>query len=158
MPALKNDRRELFCQYLLQGKAAAGAEGAYVLAGFKRNDQNASRLRRESAVAERLRELREALAGTTLVNVESLSLELDEARMIAIQDRNPAAAVAAINAKAKLHGLDVSHVKHDHTHRYEQMTNEELEYTLTSFLTEIREANGLPTLEAIPQPAPKTAH
>lgn len=44
---------------------------------------------------------------TTRVTVESLSAELDEARALALGERQASAAVAATTAKAKLHGLMV---------------------------------------------------
>ncbi len=44
---------------------------------------------------------------TTRVTVESLSAEFDEARALALGERQASAAVAATTAKAKLHGLMV---------------------------------------------------
>jgi len=126
------------------GKAPGGPEGAYVLAGYKRDDKNAARLTKNDGVAKRRRELLEALAGTALVTVESLTLEAEEARLIAMADRNPAAAIAAINTKAKLHGLGVdARVKHEHTHNFDKMTPEELAFEWAAMLAEIRAANNL---------------
>ena len=59
-------------------------------------------------------------------------------------ENNAGAIVSAVQAKAKLFGLDVSKVKHEHTHNYAQMTDEELDFELATFISEIRAAAGKP--------------
>lgn len=51
----------------------------------------------------------------TLVTVESITQELDEARSLALEEKQAAAATSAIMGKAKIHGLliDKGEVKHD---------------------------------------------
>jgi phage terminase small subunit len=59
-------------------------------------------------VALRVMELQELASLRTLVSIESLTGELEEARILAMQSENGAsAAVAAIMGKAKLHGLAI---------------------------------------------------
>jgi phage terminase small subunit len=75
---------------------------------------NASRVLADSKVAARVAELQEAAKQLTLVSVESLTLELEEARRLAMADEKGAsAAVAAVMGKAKLHGLLID--KNEHT-------------------------------------------
>lgn len=54
MPALKNQRQEMFCQALAKGKTA---DEAYVLAGYKENRGNASTLKANQIIADRVAEL-----------------------------------------------------------------------------------------------------
>lgn len=102
MPVLKNARHELFVQALAKGKTA---EKAYVEAGYKANRHNAAALAREKHILTRLQELQAKAAEKAVVTIQSLTDELEEARGIAIADRQSSAAVAATLGKAKLHGL-----------------------------------------------------
>jgi len=62
-------------------------------------------------VSLRVFELQEMAQERTLVTVQSLTTELDEAKELAIKTNQPSAMTGAIMGKAKLHGLDVN--KHD---------------------------------------------
>lgn len=104
MPALKNDRWELFAQGMAKGLTA---EEAHVQAGYVRNRGNATRLKANESVMKRIEELRDKGAARALVTVESLSAELEEARGIAIAEKQSSAAVSATMGKAKLFGLGV---------------------------------------------------
>ena len=74
----------------------------------------ASELLANGKVSVRVAELQSAASERTLVTVESLTKELDEARLHALKDEKGAsAAVSAIMGKAKLHGLLVE--KHEHS-------------------------------------------
>lgn len=144
MPALKNTRQELFCQYLIRGKPPGGAEGAYVLAGYKRDDKNAARLTKNDGVRARRLELIGELTGSVLVTAESMTLELQEIHEQAMLNGNLSAAVSAATLKARIHGIGADlRVKHDHTHNFEKMTPDELAFEWASMLAAIREANGL---------------
>lgn len=55
-------------------------------------------------VAARVKELQEAGAERALVTIDSLTDELEEARAIAVAEKQSSAAVAATMGKAKLHG------------------------------------------------------
>ena len=111
MPVLKNPRHEKFAQAVVEGKSAAEA---YADAGFKQQRQNASRLMTNDDVVARIKELQAEGAERTLVSIESLTNELEEARRLAMADEKGAsAAVAAVMGKAKLHGLLIE--KNEHT-------------------------------------------
>lgn len=102
MPVLKNARHETFAQGLAKGKSASEA---YALAGFKPNQPNASRLISKDMVRARVAELQSKVAEKVAVTVDSLAVELEEARAIAIKEKQPSAAVSATMGKAKLFGL-----------------------------------------------------
>lgn len=108
MPPLGKPRQERFAQELAKGKPASAA---YVAAGYKESRPAASRLSTNVNVMKRVAELQERAADRTLVTVEKLTDELEQARMLAMSSQTAAAAVSAIMGKAKLHGLDVN--KHD---------------------------------------------
>lgn len=104
MPILPNQRHEAFAQALAKGKSATEA---YALAGYKAHQPSASRLLSNAMVQERLAELQGKVAKKVEVTVESLAGELEEARGIALAEKQSSAAVAATMGKAKLFGLGV---------------------------------------------------
>lgn len=73
MPALKNNRHELFAQQLAQGKKA---DQAYVFAGFKQNRHNAANLGRQKHILTRISELQAPALRKIEVTVERLAEEL----------------------------------------------------------------------------------
>ena len=74
MPPLQNPRHERFVGLLLEGKSALDS---YELAGFKRDDANAARLKANPKVRERLLELQNEVAAQTVVTIEGLIGELE---------------------------------------------------------------------------------
>lgn len=102
MPVLKNARHEAFAQALAKGKTA---EKAYVEAGYKANRHNAAALAREEHISTRVAELQARVAKKVEVTVESLAIELEEARSLALTEKQTSAAVSATMGKAKLFGL-----------------------------------------------------
>lgn len=102
MPILPNPRHEAFAQALAKGKTA---DEAYAQAGYKPNRHNASRLKTNEHITYRVAELQQKVAKKVEVTVESLAGELEEARQIAIGERQTSAAVQATMGKAKLFGL-----------------------------------------------------
>lgn len=102
MGALKNARHELFAQGLAKGRPASQA---YVEAGYSFSEPNASRLTRNEKVQARVAEIKGKAAARVVVTVESLAHELEEARRIAIGEKQSSAAVQATMGKAKLFGL-----------------------------------------------------
>ena len=111
MPILKNARHETFAQGLAKGNSATDA---YAEAGYKGDRTAASRLSTNVNIVDRVKELQSEGAERTLVSIESLTDELEEARRLAMADEKGAsAAVAAVMGKAKLHGLLVE--KNEHT-------------------------------------------
>lgn len=57
-------------------------------------------------VAARINELKQEMLTRHRVTVDSLTAEYDEVKALALQLEQPAAAVSAINGKAKIHGFD----------------------------------------------------
>lgn len=104
MGALKNARHELFAQALAKGKPASEA---YVDAGYAVSRPAASRLSTNVNIQNRVAEIQGKAAARVVVTVESLALELEQARAIALAEKQSSAAVQATLGKAKLFGLGV---------------------------------------------------
>jgi len=102
VPVLDNAKHERFAQALARG---ATADEAYVEAGYSANRGNATRMKANESILERARELQAKGADLTLVTIQSLTDELEEARLGAATAGQHAAAVSATMGKAKLHGL-----------------------------------------------------
>jgi hypothetical protein len=114
MATLKNPKHEAFAQALVRGMSASAA---YVEAGYKANTGNASKLKAEQSISQRVAEIQHdqlvihqqataEAAASAKVTIESLIAETEAARVKAMSERGgAAAAVAAITAKSKLAGL-----------------------------------------------------
>jgi hypothetical protein len=127
MPALRNPRWENYAQELAAGKPA---RDAYVLAGYKFNEGNASRLKSNEKLIARVKELAERTAANAAaraqVTVESILDELEDARKQAAEINQPSAAVSATVAKAKLAGLIVDRKEVGKPGEFEGMNVDEL--------------------------------
>lgn len=77
----------------------------------------ASKVLASHKVATRVMELQQQLAERHQVTVDSITKEYEEARALAITEKQSAAAVSATTGKAKLHGLLTE--KHTVAYRYE---------------------------------------
>ena len=73
MGRLANQRHERFAQALAQGKSASEA---YVLAGYKANDGNASRLKGNERISARVQEIVGRAAERAEIDVERILREL----------------------------------------------------------------------------------
>jgi hypothetical protein len=135
MPALPNPKHEAFCQARALGKTWAQA---YVDAGYKPDDGAASRLSGNVRIQVRLMELQEVRAERHEVTVDSMAAQLDADRAFAYQCKNPAAAVSATLAKAKLFGLLTDRSVVNVTHNYAAMTEEELRFEIAAIHAEAR--------------------
>lgn len=102
MPVLKNAKYEQFAQARAKGETA---DQAYVLAGYKPHRGNAARMSANESIRARVDELQSRVAKKVEVTIESLSIELDEAREIARGEKQSSAMVQATLGKAKLFGL-----------------------------------------------------
>lgn len=102
MPVLPNAKHERFAQEIAKGKSATEA---YVAAGYAENRSHASRLVSKGNVADRVAELQTKGAERAELTVESLIDELEEARALALELKQPAAMVAASMGKGKVAGL-----------------------------------------------------
>jgi len=82
MPVLlKNAKHELFAQALAKGMPAIQA---YAVAGYKSDRGAACRLSANVSIRARLNELLEKAAQRTLVTIERVTTELEEARRLAM--------------------------------------------------------------------------
>ena len=112
MGILSNAKHELFAQGIARGKTQ---DEAYVQAGYKRNRRNASRLRTNEDVIQRIAELVAKAAEKFEVTLESLVREADAIQRDAHAAGQYSAASGALQAKAKLAGLWVE--KSENTNR-----------------------------------------
>lgn len=108
MPVLLNQRHETFAQALAKGKTATEA---YTQAGYRGDRTAASRLSTKVNIRARVDELQVKVAKKVEITVESLAAELEEARALAIGEKQTSAAVSATMGKAKLFGLGVENRK-----------------------------------------------
>jgi len=106
VPALSNQRHELFAQVLAAG---CSATEAYVKAGYRLNKGNAGRLKANERIRERVGELQarnvQAQEAAVGVTIERLRTQFAEAYEMAKELSQPTAMVAATTAQAKLAGL-----------------------------------------------------
>ena len=101
-------KQEAFVQaYLTTGNASEAYRQAYDAGGMKGAtiNRNAKALLENNKIAARLSAIQAIAVERTLVSVQSLTEELEEARALALQEGQPSAAVSASMGKAKLHGL-----------------------------------------------------
>jgi len=87
----------------------------------------ASRLWASPSMQEYAEEVRAEMREKFMVTVESLTEELEEARIIGRDDRAPAAMVAATMGKAKLYGLDKQVVEHSGSIKFDDLTEEDID-------------------------------
>ena len=120
---LANHRRELFAQLLVQGETATDA---HELAGYRRNDGNASTLARHPQVQARLKEIKGELAEKAVVTAESLMKEAEEVRVRAMERGQLNAAVAAIKEKGVLSGKRVERSEVGGPGQFDHLSDEEL--------------------------------
>lgn len=110
MPVLRNARHETFAQEIAKGKTA---DEAYQLAGYKENRGNATRLKANESIEERVAELQQAGAVRAEVTIDGLIAEAELARLKAMGEKGGAAAAAtAITVKAKLAGKWIDRNQH----------------------------------------------
>ena len=141
MPVLKNPRWEAFAQ----GRAAGlPAYKAFVQAGFKAEGHtmhaNSSRLMRNDKVLARIREIVAESADKNIVTIDTLIAELDQAIVLAHEARQPSAVIAAVQAKAKLAGLDIDRweTKRTFKNNYAAMTEEEVLFEIAAIHQSLR--------------------
>lgn len=104
MPILSNTRRERFAQEIAKGKTYTQA---YVVAGYSDNDGNAAKLAKHPEIVVRVMELNGKGAELAEITVASLIAEAEEARKLAMELGQPAAAIGAVREKGVLSGRRV---------------------------------------------------
>ncbi|MCX5579458.1 hypothetical protein [Kaistia terrae] len=78
------------------------ADEAYAQAGYAPNRGNATRMKANESIRKRVDELQGRSAKRVEVTVESLAAELEEARALALTEKQTGAAVSATMGEAKL--------------------------------------------------------
>jgi hypothetical protein len=108
-------KREAFClAYIETGNQSEAYRAAFDAENMKAETvhKRASELMANGEVKGRIAELQAQAVERALVSVQSLTEELEEARVLALQEGQPSAAVSASMGKAKLHGLLTEKVDH----------------------------------------------
>lgn len=121
--AVDNPRHERFAQTLAEGKTT---DGAYVEAGHKENRGNATRMKSNERIMLRAAEIQERGAIRAEVTVQSILEELEQARLLAMQNKQAAAAVSASMGKAKIAGMIVERQERGKPGEYSEMSDADL--------------------------------
>jgi phage terminase small subunit len=101
-------KQEAFAvEYVKTGNATQAYRAAYNTANMKDKTiwARSCELRKNSKVAERVEELREVIRERALVSLDSLTEELEHARLKGEEWKQGSTMVSATMGKAKLHGL-----------------------------------------------------
>ena len=144
MPVLKNARHETFAQGLAKGMSVTDA---YAAAGYKGDRKAASNLWTNMDIKERVTELQSKAVKKVEITVDSLAQELEEARAIALAEKQSSAAVSATMGKAKLFGLGVENRRMSGTIQIVNITIEQLSVLTRDELTLLEAA--YPVLEKL---------
>ena len=125
MPLLDNPRHEIYAQELAQGTPA---DEAYARAGYCRNRSNASVLRTNQNISDRIVELQSAGSVRAEITIERLIREAAEIQRAATASCHFSAAISALILKAKLAGLWGKKRENTNTNRgsVRELTDEEI--------------------------------
>lgn len=107
-------KQEAFCQAIAEGKTQADSY-RYAYPNNMTDKQiweKASLLMTDAKVKERVKELQAVTIKRHEFNVDAAINEYEEARVIAKEDRNPAAMVAATTGKSKVTGIIIDKSEH----------------------------------------------
>jgi hypothetical protein len=123
MPACKTERQERFAHFIAQGMSQIDA---YEAAGYSRCGKAASLAARKPGVAARVQELRYKAVSRAQVTLESLLEKAEDARVLAMQNGQPGAAILAIKEIGILSGIRVEKRNTMIDRPIEQLTDDEL--------------------------------
>lgn len=104
--------------YVETGNAAEAYRRAYDVKAATQHStiySAASRLLADPKICARVAELQDQAAALTLYTVKQAFEEYEVARQLALKEANPSAAVAAVNGKVKLFGLEQQKVRAEHS-------------------------------------------
>jgi hypothetical protein len=160
MPVLTNNRRELFCQLLVQGFTEVEA---YEKAGYRRHDGNACTLANHPEVQARLEEIRGELSaektgvpfGTSViaarakVTTDSLIEEAEQARDGAMVSKQFNAALNAVKVKSVLSGKWIERAEIGAPGEFDNLSDDELKHLLIERLVQIAPTLGISIGSAI---------
>jgi hypothetical protein len=121
---LDDVKHEKFAQEIAKGRKPSDA---YVAAGFKRHEGNASRLRNSEPVKARVSAILAKVAVNTEITVESLIAEVDEARIGAMKAGQYGVAIAATREKGVLSGKRIERAEVGKPGDFSRMTDNELD-------------------------------
>ena len=124
MPPLPNARRELFAQQVAQGTSKTEA---YAIAGYSRDDGNASRLTGNHRVKQRIAEIQQRAVERVQMTVGDLVDRADELRQLAIEHKQISAGVAAVKELGILTGLRIDRREVGSPGDFERMSDDELQ-------------------------------
>jgi hypothetical protein len=116
MPIILNSRREKFAQEYARGKSATEAMKN---AGYS-DPRNSTRLKKNDEIRRRIEELQTAVAKNTVISIETICAELDEANQVAKERGQAAAMVSASTLRARLAGLLRDRVEISNTNQFNQ--------------------------------------
>jgi hypothetical protein len=140
MPALANQRWERFAQELAKGKSATEAYGE---AGYKPQQQNASRLMLTDVVQARVVELKERGAIKAEITLEKLQAMAERAYEAAFDLGQIAAAVSAVKELGVLSGYRVEKSERKNTHDARDLSEAELDAAIAAAVAREEAATGL---------------
>lgn len=112
MPALTNNKHEIFARELAKGESQADA---YKTAGYKPSEQHASRLASDGKVLARIAEIQQLAVIRTEITIDRITAMLLEDRELARSTKQSAAAVSATEKLGKLHGHFVDRTENVNT-------------------------------------------
>jgi len=131
-------KQEMFAQkYVELGNASEAYRQSYDVGENTKNEAvwvNASKELSKTKVSLRVFELQKAAQLRNDVTVDSITAELDEARLLAKTEKQPSAMVSASTVKAKMHGLIVD--RKDHSSKDGSMSPKGSEPDLSSMTAE----------------------
>ena len=139
MPILTNPKHERFAQELAKGKTG---DEVYVLAGYKRNKDNASRLKATESILARVSELLTPSATKAEITIESLTQMYLEDRKDARALGQMAVSKGAADSLAKLYGLLIDRAENGKPGDFARLTEDELDRFIAQ--REGRASGGVP--------------
>ena len=116
-PTLTPKQEAFALAYVETGNAAEAYRRAYDVKAATQHSSiyvNASKLLDNAKIMQRVRTLQEQAADMCMYTVKDAFTEYEGARQLALEQDTPSAAIAAVNGKVKLFGLDQP-TKVDHT-------------------------------------------
>ena len=145
MPILTNPKHERFAQELAKGKTG---DEAYVLAGYKRNKDNASRLKASEGILARVSELLTPSATKAQITIESLTQMYLEDRRLAQEANQLSVSKGAADSLAKLYGLLIDRAENGKPGDFARLTEDELDRFIAQ--REGRASGGVPRARVAP--------
>lgn len=123
MPPLQNTRRELFAQYLAEGKTATESMR---LAGYKSPPNSSHKFTKNGEIRKRVTELQEQHANCTIITVQGQTEKLEKAYAIAEKLGKPDAMVGAVREQSVLNGIRIERSEHGAAGEFAALSDKDL--------------------------------